>query len=154
MWAELLAVLGSAFASALVPLINIEALLALAATQGEADGLALALTAGVGQMVGKVLWFQAGARADRLPWIHRRLQRPKAKASLEKWHERAVGRPWRTQGLLFVSALLGLPPYAIMCVVAGVLRVPFWLFLLSGLLGRTLRFWAIVGGAGVVVSWL
>jgi membrane protein YqaA with SNARE-associated domain len=84
--------------------------------------------------------------ADRASWVNRHLEKPKVKASLERWHERAEGRPWFTAGLLFVSAATGFPPYAVTAVLAGILRVPFWVFLVTGTLGRGLRFWAVVGG--------
>ena len=81
-------------------------------------------------------------------------QKPKAKASLERWHERAEGRPWFTAALLFVSAATGFPPYAVTAVLAGTLRVPFWIFLVTGTLGRGLRFWAVVYGTSSVLDFL
>ena len=140
-------VLGASIASALIPLINIEAILALSVSQAPGHLWALVVAATVGQMIGKVLWYWGGMHADRAPWVSRHLEKPKAKASLDRWHERAEGRPWFTAGLLFVSAFTGFPPYAVTAVLAGILRVPFWIFMVTGLLGRGLRFWAVVGGA-------
>jgi membrane protein YqaA with SNARE-associated domain len=97
-------------------------------------------------MLGKMLWYWGGQHIDRAPWVARHLQKPRAKASLERWHARAEGRPWFTAGLLFVSASVGFPPYAVTAVLAGVLRVPLVVFLVTGLLGRGLRFWVIVTG--------
>ena len=34
---------------------------------------------------------------------------------------------------------------------AGTLRVPFWIFMLTGLAGRGLRFWAVVTGTSSLV---
>ena len=139
-------ILGASIASALLPLINIEAILAVAVSQAPSSTLALIVAATVGQMIGKILWYWGGMHLDRAPFVHKHLEKPKAKASLEKWHERAEGRPWFTAGLLFFSALLGFPPYAITAVLAGVLRVHFVVFLVTGFLGRGLRFWALVAG--------
>ena len=139
-------ILGASIASALLPLINIEAILAVAVSQAPSSTWALILAAAVGQMIGKILWYWGGMHLDRAPFVHKHLEKPKAKASLEKWHERAEGRPWFTAGLLFFSAFLGFPPYAITAVLAGVLRVHFFVFLVTGLLGRGLRFWALVAG--------
>lgn len=139
-------IMGASIASALLPLINIEAILALAVSQ-EPDHVALLLVAAtVGQMVGKIAWYWGGANLDRAKWVHRHLEKPKPKAALAKWHERAEGRPVFTAGLLFVSALVGFPPYAVTAVLAGVLRVNFVVFLLTGLLGRGIRFWLVVAG--------
>lgn len=147
-------VLGASIGSALVPLINIEAILAVAISQSPSATWALVVAATVGQMLGKSLWYWGGLHIDRAPWVSRHLEKPKAKASLERWHERAEGRPWFTAGLLFVSASIGVPPYAVTAVLAGTLRVHFWIFLLTGLLGRGLRFWAVVGGTTSVLHLL
>ena len=139
-------ILGASIGSALLPLINIEAILAVAVSQSPSATWALIVAATVGQMIGKIVWYWGGMRLDRAPFVHKHLEKPKAKASLEKWHERSEGRPWFTAGLLFVSAFLGFPPYAITAVLAGMLRVHFVVFLVTGLLGRGLRFWALVAG--------
>lgn len=145
-------VLGASIGSALLPLINIEAILAVAVSQAPAATWALVLAATAGQMIGKVLWYWGGMHVDRAPWVHKHLQKPKAKASLDKWHARAEGRPWFTAGLLFVSASTGIPPYAVTAVLAGMLRVPFWIFMVTGLLGRGLRFWAVVAGTTSLID--
>lgn len=139
-------ILGASIGSALLPLINIEAILAVAVSQSPSATRELIVAATAGQLIGKIVWYWGGMNLDRAPFIHRQLVKPKTKATLERWHERAEGRPWFTAGLLFLSAFLGFPPYAITAVLAGVLRVPFVVFLVTGLLGRCLRFWALVAG--------
>jgi membrane protein YqaA with SNARE-associated domain len=133
------------FGSALVPILNAEAYVALAAHSHPA--LLIALVAAVGQMVGKVLWYYAGANAERLPYIHRKMDRPKTRASMDRWQARTQGRPWFTAMLLFLSAWAGFPPYAVMAALAGVLRVSFVVFLLTGFVGRFLRFWIVAAAA-------
>ena len=65
--ADLLGVLGVAFASALVPLINIEAYLGVRGSVGGIDNVwVLGLAAAVGQMVGKLVWYYLGASS--LSW--------------------------------------------------------------------------------------
>lgn len=145
-------VLVGSIGSALLPLINIEAILAVAVSQAPAATWGLIAAATAGQMIGKVLWYWGGMHVDRAPWVHKHLQKPKAKASLDKWHARAEGRPWFTAGLLFVSASTGIPPYAVTAVLAGMLRVPFWIFTVTGLLGRGLRFWAVVAGTTSLID--
>jgi membrane protein YqaA with SNARE-associated domain len=145
-------VFGASIGSALLPLINIEAILVVAVSQSPGATWGLVTAATVGQMLGKVLWYWGGMNVDRAPWVHRQLQKPKAEASLRKWHERAEGRPWFTAGLLLVSAAIGLPPYAVTAVLAGILRVPFWIFFVTGLVGRGLRFWAVVSGTSSLLT--
>ena len=144
-------VMGASIASALVPLINIEAILVVSVSQAPGQLWGLLVAATIGQMLGKILWYWGGMHLDRAPWVHRQLEKPKVRASLDKWHERAEGRPWFTAGLLFVSASTGIPPYAVTAVLAGTLRVPFWIFMVTGLLGRGIRFWAVVTGTSSLV---
>jgi membrane protein YqaA with SNARE-associated domain len=145
-------VLGASIGSALLPLINIEAILAVAVNRAPDHMWGLLVVATVGQMLGKILWYWGGMNVDRAPWVSRHLTKPKVSASLDKWHERAEGRPWFTAALLFVSAASGFPPYAVTAVLAGTLRVPFWIFLLTGTLGRGLRFWVVVAGTSGLVG--
>ena len=148
----LLSILGASIASALVPIINIEAILAVTASQREETVLALVVAATVGQMLGKLLWYWGGQHLDRARWVAKHLEKPRAKAALDRWHARAEGRPWFTAGLLFLSASVGVPPYAVTAVLAGMLRVPLLIFLVTGLLGRGLRFWAIVSGTSSLLE--
>ena len=139
-----------AIGSALVPVLNVEAYVAVAANSH--PPVVIALVAAVGQMVGKTLWYYAGAHADKLPYIRRKMDKPKAQASMEKWTERTQGRPWFTALLLFISAWLGFPPYAVMAALAGVLRVNLLVFLVTGLVGRFLRFWAVAAAASSLLD--
>jgi membrane protein YqaA with SNARE-associated domain len=147
-------IFGASVASALLPLINIEAILAVTLSQQEGHAVALVVAATIGQMLGKTLWYWGAVEVERAPWVRRQLDKPKAQASMARWHERAEGRPWFTAGLLFVSAFTGFPPYAVTAILAGTLRVNFWIFLATGLLGRGLRFWVVVAGASTFLSWI
>jgi membrane protein YqaA with SNARE-associated domain len=146
--ADLLAVLGVGIASALVPLINIEAYLGVRASVADVEGIwTLGLVAALGQMIGKLAWYYLGASSLSWGWVRRRVERPKAQDRIERWRTRARERPLLTGALVFVSALAGLPPFAVVAVVAGQLRLSVTLFFSLGLVGRWLRFTAVIGGA-------
>ena len=146
---DLLGVLGVAFASALVPLVNIEAYLGVRGSVGGIDNVwVLGLAAGLGQMVGKVVWYYLGASSLHWGWVRRRMETPKAQARLETWRLRTHERPALAGALVFVSAFSGFPPFAILSVLAGQLRMQLALFFGLGLAGRWLRFTAVLGGAG------
>jgi membrane protein YqaA with SNARE-associated domain len=139
------------FASALVPLVNIEAYLAvLAAVSGQGSVWMLALAAAVGQMCGKLLWYHIGASSLGWGWVRRKVEKPKARARLERWRTRTHQRPVAAGALVFVSALTGLPPFAVLSVLAGQLRMSLALFLGLGFAGRWLRFAGVLAGT----SWL
>ena len=57
-------------------------------------------------------------------------------------------------GLVLVSAYSGFPPFAVLAVLAGQLRMSLTLFLTVGLVGRWLRFATILGGAAWFGDWL
>ena len=148
---EALALLGVAFASALIPLINIEVyLVGLAAVSSPEHVWALSALAGVGQMMGKLIWYYLGANALRWGWIRKKAESPKAKAKLELWRSRTHDRPVIGGLLIFVSAWSGFPPFAVVAVLAGQLRMNVVVFLVVGTVGRTLRFAMFLGGA----AWL
>lgn len=148
---DLLAIVLLGFASALVPVLNIEAYLAIREAVSEVDSVwVIALAAALGQMVGKLLWYQIGASSLGWGWVRRRAERPKAQARLELWRNRTHERPVLAGGLVLFSAFTGVPPFAVLAVLAGQLRMSLALFLGLGLAGRWLRFALVLGGT----SWL
>ena len=144
-----LSLFGVAFASALIPIINIEAYLGLRASLAEVDDVwLLGFVAALGQMTGKIIWYYIGSSSLEWRWVKRRIEKPKQQARLDKWRARTDERPVLAGGLVFVSAVTGFPPFAILAVLAGQLRMNLATFLVLGLLGRWLRFAAVLGGVG------
>ena len=74
------------------------------------------------------------------------MEQPKNAGRLEHWRERTHDRPVVASLFVFVSAATGVPPFAILSVLAGQLRMNLPLFLAIGLVGRWLRFVAVLGG--------
>ena len=148
---EVLGILGLSFASALVPLINIEvALFGVGAASSNDRLWFLAAVAGLGQMAGKLVWYYLGASALRWGWVRKKVETPKAKAKLELWQHRTHDRPLIGAVLLFASAFTGFPPFAIVAVLAGQLRMKLTIFLVVGFVGRTLRFRAALEGGDLL----
>jgi membrane protein YqaA with SNARE-associated domain len=148
---DVLGVLGVGVLSALVPLVNIEVYLGARGAVASVHAIwTLALLAALGQMVGKVVWYYLGASSLKWGWVRRRMETPKAIERLERWRERTHERPVVAGALVFASAFSGFPPFAIVAVVAGQLRMSLTLFFVLGLVGRWLRFAAVLGGA----AWL
>jgi membrane protein YqaA with SNARE-associated domain len=138
-------------ASALVPVINAEAYVAGVGAVFHGAGLVLvASTAAAGQMVGKIAYFLLGRSSLNWPFIKKKLESPRWKESFEKWQRRLGGNRILASLVLLASALFGFPPFAILSVLAGQMRVPLPLFVVTGLIGRFGRFAAILGIAGFV----
>lgn len=142
------------FASALIPVLNVEAYLAIVAAK--LHGISpweLAAVGGVGQTLGKVVWYYAGAHSLKMPWMQKKMDTEKWAASYAKWHERIVGRPFMAGLICFAAAVTGVPPLAVISVIAGALRMNFPVFFGTVLVGRTIRFWLVLAGVGWV-EWI
>lgn len=128
--------------SAVVPLVNAELyLLAASALAPRELAVPLILAAAFGQMAGKSLMYLAGVGALKLPG--ERLRRVVAQADA-RYHRAATGGATLGGGVILLSAIVGLPPFYIVSVACGLLRIPFMQFLVLGLAGRLVRFTVIV----------
>lgn len=142
---------GVCLISALFPLVNAEAYLVALGIATDPAGLwLLAFVAGLGQTVGKVIWYEVGRRSLSWSVTRRKLGSPKAQRLRKVWHDRLDARPVVSGAVLFLAATIGLPPLFVMAVVAGQLELNRVGFTVIVLIGRTLRFAAVLGG----LSWV
>jgi membrane protein YqaA with SNARE-associated domain len=140
-------------ASALLPILNVEAYLAAVAIKAHnLSDWQLAAVGGAGQGVGKIFWYLAGTQSLRIRWIRQKMETEKWQLSYEKWHERIVGRPVLAGGISFGSAVTGFPPLAVISVLAGTMRMNFPIFIATVFAGRTIRFWLVLAGVGVIMG--
>jgi membrane protein YqaA with SNARE-associated domain len=138
-------------ASALVPILNVEAYLAAVALKAHhLSDWQLAAVGGGGQSVGKIIWYMAGTQSMKLRWIRQKMDTEKWQLSYARWHERIVGRPMFAGAISFTSAVTGFPPLAVIAVLAGTLRMNFPIFLVTVFVGRTIRFWLVLAGVGLL----
>jgi len=105
----------------------------------------------VGQLAGKTLFYFAGRGVITLPKRFRkpvleaavtteRPRRERTVAAMKVWRQRVEDRPWLSVVFVGTSASVGLPPFALVSVAAGALRIPLPIFLIAGLAGRWARF--------------
>lgn len=130
-----------AVVSGVVPIVNAEIYLVgvVLAVGGVPEALVLALLVAAGQMVAKGIIYQTVRGATNLgqrqtPKLADKIRR--ARALVERWRSKPLG-------VTFVSASVGLPPFYLVSLLAGMLEVRFRAFLLVGFAGRTLRFGTI-----------
>lgn len=96
---DLLTLLGVGFASALVPVVDIEAYLAIRAAVAGTDSLwLLSLSAAAGQILGKPVWYRTGASSQGRGRVRRRVEKPRPRAKLGLWRARTHDRPGITPG--------------------------------------------------------
>ena len=142
---------GFGAVSAVIPIFNMEAYISfLYASSPNHSALGLAFVGSLGQILGKLVWYYVSRGALDIPWLKRRMDTPKRQASFERWRSYVHGRPLMSGLLTFVSAAIGFPPFFAMAMVAGTLRMNVVVFFVSGLIGRTLFFWAWLLGVGLI----
>lgn len=143
MWVLTTAVV--AFVSALVPFVNIEAYLVALALARNPDVYVAAAAAAGGQMAGKMLFWLVGAGLLQVRRVQRRGE------ATGRWTERAQrlttwceAHPWGPATITVASGFSGFPPFAVWSLLAGTIRMRWWLFLVTGLAGRFGRFLVIL----------
>jgi membrane protein YqaA with SNARE-associated domain len=126
---------ATAMVSALLPWINGELLMLAAAPMASKRGVLLPLVVAftLGQMTGKcaMYWLTRTATTRRSPGVD---------AAIQRWRGPFARHPRRALALVFVSAVIGLPPFYAVSIAAGGLRMPFGSFALVGTVGRFFHF--------------
>ena len=120
--------------------------LAAGAVTPRAMVIPLVLLLTLGHVLGKMLWYWLGTLGSRVT-------NTKAQAWIAKAHEFNAKHPKLEVGVLLMSALASVPPFHVMAVASGVVRVPLGVFLASVLTGRLVRFGLLAGVPGAV-GWL
>jgi len=144
---------GVGIASALVPFVNAEAA-ATAAGLKLSVGLAIlvSIALGVGQTVGKICLYEAARKGAQVAAAKRKKSQA-PKKPMPAWQQRLIksldGR-WQANGVVLLSAGVGLPPLAIVSIAAGAVKSRRVDFAVCCLLGRTARFAAVTIGVLLV----
>ncbi len=121
-----------------MPVFNAELyVIGASALAGRGGLVALVLAMTIGQMIGKVLIYFAGAGAIRMPL--RESYRERLGVARDRLERSRLG----TVPFLFVSAATGWPPFYFVSILAGVLRLGLGTFVVPGFLGRLVRFGVI-----------
>jgi len=145
----------TAIASALLPFLNMEITLGVIAERtnlgpDSIKALYLALAAGAGQTVGKIIWYEAAKLSWDSPWVQKKVTNEKWRRAYDKWQQRIDGRPWFAGAIMFCAAFTGIPPLLVLAMLAGTLKMPLWVFIPTVFVGRVMRFWLILAGVGTL----
>ena len=146
--------LGYGFVSAFVPVVNAEAFVVAAAAGAAALAWWGVLGVTLGQTAGKVAIFLLARKGVHRRFLRARPKRPARppaggwRAAVHAWSSRLLlqlDRRWVGGLVVLVSAAGGVPPLAVVAVVAGLRRTPLVTFIVAVLVGRLARF--------AVVAW-
>ena len=141
MWEVLGGLLVGTAISGVLPLVNAELLVAGAAVAAPGIGVPIvAAVSATGQMISKTLLFAVARWAPaRLPM--------RARSMLERASQSVARRGGTAGSLVFISAALGLPPFYGVSLASGALGMSLQRFVVSGGVGRLLRFGALAWAA-------
>lgn len=145
-----------ATAAGLVPLINIELyLVGAVAVLDDGALVAMAVAAAVGQTLGKIPYYYVGRGTISAPWLRRRAATPgKWSARVAEWRAKAEARPVWGAGLLALSSFASIPPFMVVSVLAGVVRMNLVLFCAVTFVTRAARFLILVLAPAWAMSFL
>lgn len=134
----LLSLVGGCALSGVFPPFSAEVLLlSTAALTPGFLAVPLIVAGSVGMMIGRsIVFLSARAGEARLT--------PKRASRVTRVLERLRSRPRWNNALVLTSAAVGLPPFYPTSIAAGVLRVPYVLYLLLGFVGTLVRFTLVV----------
>ena len=134
MWELLIGLLVWSLVGGVVPVVNAEAMVVLAALAAPAAAVPLvAIVATIGQMIAKVGLYGAAR------WAPSRLPR-RARLALQSGSEAIERRPRAVHGMILLSAVVGLPPFYAVSLAAGALKTSLHGFVVLGSVGRGVRF--------------
>ena len=143
--ADVLAAAGFGVASALIPVLNAETYLAVSGVATPVTVLWVAAALALGQTLGKVTLYEAARRGSA--WVSghggARHRRVRFGAGLTTRLTALLRRPWLGGVTVLVSASVGIPPLAVVSVLAGAAGVNRVGFVCACLVGRTARFQAL-----------
>lgn len=159
-----LGALAFGFGSAFVPVLNAEAFVLAAVAARPGSWVVTVAAVSVGQSAGKVVFFQVARSRSRIPGLrgrgrparhrgrHRRASAWRARlASASQRMLPYLDRPLSGGGVVLVSSFAGIPPLAVVAVVAGLRRLSVGVFSAAVLAGRLGRF-AVLAWPVVVVA--
>jgi membrane protein YqaA with SNARE-associated domain len=120
--------------SGFVPVVNLEVYLVwVAALTPTSQALAITALATVGQMTAKTLMYLASAGIIKIAVRKPGKKLLAVQMKMAQWQHRL--------GLfMFMSASLGVPPFYVVAIASGIVRVPLAVFIIWGLAGRFIRF--------------
>ena len=129
---------GLAIVSAVVPWFNAELLLLslTPASRSTLDGGLLVVAMTLGQMTGKCAMYWLSRRSTLRP-------SPRVRAAIDRWTGRMRRHLAWALLIVFVSAIFGMPPFYVVSIVSGAIRIPFAAFAVVGTGGRLIHFAAV-----------
>lgn len=164
-WPEVLALLtsvGYGVVSAVIPVVNAEAYVIASQISTAAGPVSVAIGIGIGQTIGKALLFLGVRRGKDFPFVRHRIirtgrpvgrVRARGRASIA-WLLGLVGQKRWGLPIVFIAAVVGIPPLLAVALLAGATRMKLGYFIPVVLVGRVGRFVIVALGIHQIHPWL
>jgi membrane protein YqaA with SNARE-associated domain len=126
------------FLSAVIPVLNLEFYLATVSAVAPNSLMYLTLIlfiATFSHMIGKGLLYGAGRGIVKISWKNKKFSTKQIKELQLKMKQ----SPAKNSVFLFFSGITGLPPFYLVTIIAGTLKINFWNFFICGFAGRLIR---------------
>lgn len=147
----ILSVFTMSAATAVVPVFSAEVyLVTVALAQSGLPWWTLGPAAAAGQLLGKAVHYLGARGVVRLPRLLRRDEGTPRWQWPRRLHELCVRRPLAGAGLVLLSGVVGVPPFAAVVLAAGLLSAPLAAWLPAAVVGRFTRFCLIAALPGVL----
>jgi membrane protein YqaA with SNARE-associated domain len=138
------------FVSGLVPFVNSELyLIAVSPMVARPALLPIALLSAAGQLTAKTIIFYAGRGVFKINMGRLEQKIEKVQKKFQQWE-----REKKTDLLMLISATTGYPPFYVLSFVAGAVKLHYIRFLTIGIIGRSIRFTAIVYFPQLVLKYI
>ncbi|GAB4538265.1 MAG: hypothetical protein Tsb0014_27780 [Pleurocapsa sp.] len=124
--------------SALIPFLNLEFYLAAVSAIAPDSWRFLTIIlfiATFGHMIAKGILYCTGRGALKLSWKKKKFGTQQIKELQLKMEKMGS----KTSAFLFFSGVTGLPPFYLVAILAGTLKINFWNFFVFGFVGRLIR---------------
>ena len=124
--------------SAVIPFLNLEFYLATVSAIAPNSLTYLTiilLIATLSHMIGKGVLYGAGRGVVKISWNNHKFS-PK---QIKKLQLRMEKLQTHNSAFLFFSGVTGLPPFYLVTIIAGTLKINFWNFFICGFAGRLIR---------------
>lgn len=132
--------------SAVFPWVNSEVLVASmwAVTESQPLLIGLMVTATTGHMIGKscIYWTSRGGS---------RVLPPRVARGVTRWSALLQAHPRKAGLLVLLASTVGVPPFYVVTLVFGTLRMPFVLYATAGSAGRLIRYTAVLALSRAVI---
>jgi membrane protein YqaA with SNARE-associated domain len=141
------------FFGGLIPMLNTELFVAFLGGMAAHDFSRLtlvALAAALGRMCGKTVLYFSSAKTANIGFKKNK----RIMTKLQKWHDTIEKMPHsRVYLLTLIGSAIGVPPMYLLTIALGILRIPWRMNFVMGVIGSALKYAVFFGLGTEIMKW-